>query len=82
MVPRSLATMRVLLLLYVYRIGGCITELKRDYASWCVKYHVDLEEVGGSFPEIKDHTMQSVSSLLCCVLCWEKRKKIRFWSLK
>ncbi|KAL4586083.1 hypothetical protein LXL04_010714 [Taraxacum kok-saghyz] len=29
-----------------------IHELKRDYSTWSVKYHVDLEQIGGSFPEI------------------------------
>ncbi|KAL4575990.1 hypothetical protein LXL04_012078 [Taraxacum kok-saghyz] len=30
-----------------------IHELKRDYSAWCLKYHVDIEEIGGSFPEIR-----------------------------
>lgn len=26
--------------------------MKRDYLGWFEKYHVDIEQVGGSFPEI------------------------------
>ncbi|XP_071707920.1 F-box protein At5g07610-like [Rutidosis leptorrhynchoides] len=56
-----------------------IYELNRDYSKWIVKYHVDLHQLGSSFPEAVDSGVTRFRVL--CVVLGEKEEDESFFVL-
>ncbi|XP_071707916.1 F-box protein At5g07610-like [Rutidosis leptorrhynchoides] len=56
-----------------------IHELKRDYSEWIVKYHVDLHQIGPSFPEALDYGL--IRFRVLSVVLGEKEEDESFFVL-